>query len=179
MPLAYISLGANLPSPTGAPEVTLTAALVRLASVGRVIARSSLYSTAPVGFADQPRFHNAVVALETSLSPLELLGALLTFERAFGRDRLSSIADGPRALDLDIVLYGDFVLSETALEIPHPRFAERGFVLIPLHAIAPDLRDPRSGRTVVEILDALIQASGPLDSSVVPIDCAEWAAVVL
>jgi len=176
MPLAYISLGGNLPSPAGPPDVTLAAAAARLAALGRIAGQSSLYSTQPLGFADQPRFLNAIVALEIALSPLELLGAILTIEHAFGRDRLNAIPDGPRTLDLDIVFYGDFVLSEAALEIPHPRFAERGFVLVPLHEIAPGLLDPRSGRTVAELLQALVQASGPLDSSVVAIAGPQWPA---
>ena len=118
MSLAYIALGANLPSPAGPPEATLAAAVSRLASLGCVTARSSLYSTAPVGLADQPRFLNAVIALETALTPLELLGAVLLIEREFGRDRTASVPNGPRTLDLDILLYGDFVLSEAGLEIP-------------------------------------------------------------
>src|SRR5208283_735159 len=122
MPLAHIALGANLPSPAGPPEVTLAAAAVRLASLGSIAARSSLYSTAPVGLADQPRFLNAVIALETTLTPFELLGAVLLIERDFGRDRAAGTANGPRTLDLDILFYGDLVLSESTLKIPHPRF---------------------------------------------------------
>jgi 2-amino-4-hydroxy-6-hydroxymethyldihydropteridine diphosphokinase len=176
MPLAYISLGANLHSPAGPPDATLAAAVTRLAPVGSISAQSSLYSTEPVGFADQPRFLNAMVALESSLSPLELLGAILTTEQAFGRDRVNAIPDGPRTLDLDIVFYGDFVLSEAALEIPHPRFAERAFVLVPLNEIAPGSCDPRSGRTVAELLGALVQTSGSFDSSVVAFDSPQWPA---
>jgi 2-amino-4-hydroxy-6-hydroxymethyldihydropteridine diphosphokinase len=154
-----IALGANLPSPAGLPDVTLAAAVARLAAVGRIAACSSLYSTAPVGIADQPRFLNAALTLETSLSPLELLGSLLTLEQEFGRDRLNAIPDGPRTLDLDLILYGDFVLSQSCLELPHPRFAQRAFVLVPLNEIAPNLCDPRSGRTVSELLEALRNAT--------------------
>ena len=96
MPLAHIALGANLPSSAGAPEATLVAAAERLAALGRIAARSSLYSTAPVGFKDQPRFVNAIVALETGLSPRELLEALLALELEFGRERAASPANGPR-----------------------------------------------------------------------------------
>ncbi len=158
MPIVYVALGANLPSTAGPPEATLSAAAERLASLGRIVARSSLYSTAPVGLADQPRFLNAVVALDSALSPFALLGALLTIERDFGRDRADAIPNGPRTLDLDILFYGDLVLSENCLEIPHPRLAERGFVLVPLSEIAPQFRDPRSGATVSQLLRGLFPA---------------------
>jgi 2-amino-4-hydroxy-6-hydroxymethyldihydropteridine diphosphokinase len=176
MRLATIALGANLPSPTGPPDVTLAAAVARLAALGSITACSSLYSTSPVGLAGQPRFLNAALTLETSLTPFELLGALLTFEQEFGRDRLNAIPEGPRTLDLDLILYSDFVLSESCLEVPHPRFAQRAFVLVPLNEIAPHLRDPRSGRTISELLDALRQTSEALDSSVVRFASSHWPA---
>jgi|SRR5580658_2352720 2-amino-4-hydroxy-6-hydroxymethyldihydropteridine diphosphokinase len=155
MPLAYIGLGANLPSAVGSPAATLSAAAERIAASGRVVSRSSLYSTAPVGFADQPRFVNAVLGIETQLAPRDLLESLLSIEREFGRDRANAIANGPRTLDLDILLYGDLLVSEAGLEIPHPRQAEREFVLVPLNEIAPDARDPRSGYTAKELLEKL------------------------
>jgi 2-amino-4-hydroxy-6-hydroxymethyldihydropteridine diphosphokinase len=107
MRTAYIGMGGNLASWAGAPEATLAAAALRLESLGRVARRSSLYSTAPVGFAAQPRFVNAVVALETELEPRKLLEGLLAIEQEFGRDRSAGIANGPRTLDLDILLFGD------------------------------------------------------------------------
>jgi 2-amino-4-hydroxy-6-hydroxymethyldihydropteridine diphosphokinase len=174
MSLAYIALGANLPSPAGPPDATIAAAAVCLASLGRIAARSSLYSTAPVGVADQPRFLNAVIALETTLTPFELLGAVLLIEHEFGRDRAACTPNGPRTLDLDILFYGDLVLSESSLKIPHPRLAERAFVLVPLHEIAPDLRDPRSGKTVAQLLAELSPGRGALASSVVPIASSLW-----
>ena len=157
MPTAYLGMGANLPGPLGPPDATLARAAVELEGLGRMAARSSLYSTAPVGFADQPRFTNAVVALETSLAPLALLDALLELERWFGRNRLATPPKGPRTLDLDILLLGDITVRERHLEIPHPRLAERAFVLVPLAEIAPRAVEPRSGRTVAELLDALAQ----------------------
>ena len=161
MSLSYISLGCNVPSPAGQPDASLAAAVARLAELGAVTARSSLYSTTPVGFTDQPRFLNAAIALATSRSPRELLASLLHIERDFGRDRRFTIPNGPRPLDLDLLLYGDLVLSQAGLVLPHPRFTERAFVLIPLNEIAPQLRDPRSGRTVSELLQAVHNSSSP------------------
>ena len=172
MSLGYIALGANLLSSAGPPEATLAAAAERLAALGRITARSSLYSTAPVGFADQPRFANAVVALETHLSPNKLLNGLLAIELEFGRDRAASPPNGSRTLDLDILFYGDMVLNESGLEIPHPRLAGRAFVLVPLHETTPDLRDPRSGKTVAEMLQSLPDRAAP--DAVTKIECGVW-----
>ena len=172
MSLAYIALGANLPSSAGLPEATLAAAVEPLAALGRIAARSSLYSTAPVDFPDQPRFVNAVVALETDRSPRELLNGLLAIEQDFGRDRAASPPNGPRTLDLDILLYGDLVLGASGLEIPHPRLASRAFVLVPLNEIAPDLRDPRSGKTAAQLLQALTDHTE--QEAVVKIEGGNW-----
>jgi len=166
----YIGLGANIPGPAGSPEATLAAAASSLERLGRVRARSSLYSTAPVGLADQPRFLNAVVVLETELQPRELLTALLEIEREFGRNREAEVRNGPRALDLDILLYGARQISEPALEIPHARLAERAFVLVPLAEIAPEAIDPRSGRTAKELFAAL----GADFDAANRIECCEW-----
>lgn len=171
--MTYIGLGANLPSAAGSPAATLAAAVERAAASGRLIARSSLYSTTPVGYAQQPRFLNAAIALETKRSPQKLLGALLEIEREFGRDRASAIINGPRTLDLDILLYGDLMVSEAGLEIPHPRLAEREFVLVPLNEIAPEARDPRTGRTVTQLLQALPPSAAP---AVIPIQFSLWHA---
>ncbi len=170
----YIALGGNIPSPAGAPEATLVAAAARLAALGRIVARSSLYSTAPVGLQHQPRFVNAVVALETDRSPRELLEALLAIELDFGRNRAASPANGPRTLDLDLLFYGDLVLSESGLEVPHPRLAERAFVLVPLHEIAPNLRDPRLQKTAAELLETIGGATE--ENGVVKIAYSGWYA---
>lgn len=159
MPTAYIGLGANLPGPAGPPEATLAAAAEQLKALGRVAARSSLYSTAPVGLTEQPRFVNAVIALKTELAPRALLEALLAIERGLGRDRADSVPNGPRTLDLDLLLYGDMVLSEYGLAIPHPRMAERAFVLAPLSEIAWEALDPRTGATVGELFERLCRES--------------------
>lgn len=160
MHTACIGMGANLPSPAGPPEATLAAAAARLESLGRVVARSSLYSTAPVGFAAQPRFVNAAAIVETALTPFELLGAVLIIEQEFGRNRADGLANGPRTLDLDILLYGDFVVGGSSLVIPHARMAARAFVLVPLNEVAPQALDPRSGITVSQLLQSLFPSPG-------------------
>ena len=154
-------MGGNLASWAGAPEATLAAAALRLESLGRVASRSSLYSTAPVGFAAQPRFVNAVVALETELEPRELLEGLLAIEQEFGRDRSAGIANGPRTLDLDILLFGGLKISEPGLEIPHPRLAKRAFVLVPLNEIAPQVVVPGCGKTVGQLMDSQVSKARP------------------
>ena len=181
MPAAYIGMGANLPSWAGAPEDTLAAAAERLGALGRVTRRSSLYSTQPVGFADQPRFVNAVVELETELAPRALLDGLLAIELEFGRDRSSGIRNGPRTLDLDLLLYGEQPISEPGMEIPHPRLAERAFVLIPLAEIAPATVDARSGHTVSQLLHHLTGMEGRTGSrsdAAIPIHWRGWTAGV-
>ena len=176
MNIAYIGMGANLPSCAGPPEATLAAAVLRLGSLGRVACRSSLYSTAPVGLRDQPRFVNAVVALETELGPRTLLDALLGIEQEFGRDRSAQIANGPRTLDLDILLFGDLQLNEAGLEIPHPRLAQRAFALIPLNEIAPRVTYPRTGRTMTQLLHGLFPDSEGESDAVVQIQWDGWRA---
>lgn len=178
METAYIALGGNVPSWAGTPAQTLVAAAERLESLGRVAARSSLYSTEPVGYADQPRFVNAVIALQTELPPRMLLERLLEIEKEFGRDRSAGIPNGPRSLDLDIVAYGEQSVSEPGLEIPHPRLAERAFVLIPLNEIATEIRDSRSGRTVGQLLHSLRTQDKSDTDAVVPIEIGNWRAGV-
>jgi 2-amino-4-hydroxy-6-hydroxymethyldihydropteridine diphosphokinase len=174
MPVAYIGMGANLPSITGPPEATLTAAAERLGSLGRVIARSKLYTTTPVGFANQPRFVNAVIALETDLEPRHLLHDLLAIEQEFGRDRSNAVRNGPRTLDLDILLFGDVQLSEPGLEIPHPRLAERAFALAPLAEIAPDITAARLGLPVKQLLHQLRNSASSGDDAPIPIQWDDW-----
>jgi 2-amino-4-hydroxy-6-hydroxymethyldihydropteridine diphosphokinase len=174
MRTACIGMGANLPSPAGPPEATLAAASARLESLGRVLARSSLYSTTPVGFAHQPRFLNAVAALETGLTPIELLGAVLLIERDFGRNRAYSLANGPRTLDLDILLYGDFVIGGSSLVIPHQRLTGRAFVLVPLNEIAPQAIDPRTGNSVSQLLKSHFPGPGSEIDAVRPIQSSIW-----
>lgn len=174
MRIAYLGMGGNLAGWAGEPPATLAAAVLRLESLGRVVRRSSLYSTAPVGFAQQPRFVNAAVALETEMEPHELLRGLLAIEKEFGRDRTAGFVNGPRTLDLDILLLGNLEIREPELEIPHPRLAERAFVLIPLAEIAPEALDPRTGKTVGQLLQELLEGSASESQCVVQIRSSSW-----
>jgi 2-amino-4-hydroxy-6-hydroxymethyldihydropteridine diphosphokinase len=155
MQTAYIALGSNLPSQAGSPRQTLDAAVLRLAELGHLTAQSSYYETAPVGFANQPTFLNAAAALETDLPPETLLDRLLQIERSFGRDRSHGIPNGPRTLDLDLLLYDDLILNTPTLQIPHPRLAQRAFVLVPLVEIAPARIHPQSGKSMKQLLQEL------------------------
>lgn len=148
-------MGGNLPSHAGSPQKTLIAAMRALEELGQVKAQSSLYETAPVDYADQPSFVNAAVCVETALEAEALLDVLLGMERHFGRDRAGSIAKGPRTLDLDLLLFDDQVISTNRLTVPHPELARRRFVLAPMAEIAPALRHPVLGQTILELLEAL------------------------
>jgi 2-amino-4-hydroxy-6-hydroxymethyldihydropteridine diphosphokinase len=152
---AYIALGSNLDSQHGHRTQTLCAASDRLGRLGRMVARSSLYETEPVGYRDQPAFLNAVVALTTQWEPLPLMRALLAIERELGRDRSQSVPNGPRTLDLDLLVLGDCMVAGEELSLPHPSLAHRRFVLAPLAEIAPDLRLPRGKQTVSQLLALL------------------------
>lgn len=138
---AAVALGSNLED----PEAQVQRGFDEIAALPgtEIVRRSRLYRTAPVGFVDQPDFVNACALLETSLAPRELLDALLAMEERRGRVR--EIANGPRILDLDIVLYGDTVVDEPGLRIPHPRAHERAFVLVPLVEVWPDAVIPGHG----------------------------------
>jgi 2-amino-4-hydroxy-6-hydroxymethyldihydropteridine diphosphokinase len=151
MPLAYIALGSNL----GDRAQALYLAIAHLGSLGRVIARSSLYETEPVGYHEQPAFLNAVVALETDLEPLPLLRVLLSIEAEMGRDRSRGTPKGPRTLDLDLLLVADRIVADEELTLPHPALTNRRFVLAPLAEIAPELRHPVRGETIAELLALL------------------------
>lgn len=150
MNTAYVALGANL----GDPAATVLAAFAALANLpeSRVSHGSSLYRTAPVGLTDQPEFVNAVAELETTLAPEALLAALFDIEERFGRIRAEK--NGPRTLDLDLLMYGGLVLDEPGLTLPHPRMHERLFVLEPLAEVAPMAVHPCLKRSVKELLEA-------------------------
>jgi 2-amino-4-hydroxy-6-hydroxymethyldihydropteridine diphosphokinase len=147
----YIALGSNL----GDRVENLLLARERIASPHvRLTRASSIYETAPRDMIDQPWFLNQVVAAETTLFPRQLLARLLRIEHEMGRER--TVAKGPRVIDLDILLFGDTVIHAAGLEIPHPRMAERRFVLEPLAELAPALRPPRNSHTVEELLSKVM-----------------------
>jgi 2-amino-4-hydroxy-6-hydroxymethyldihydropteridine diphosphokinase len=149
MKTVYLGLGSNM----GDREANLQAALDRLHAPDLRVARvSPVYETEPLDFAAQGWFLNLVAEGETSLFPMQLLGRIGRIEQALGRRR--TVAKGPRVIDIDILLYARAVVRSAALEIPHPRLAERRFVLAPLADLAADLRHPVSHRTVREMLDA-------------------------
>lgn len=145
----YLSLGSNV----GDGEANLRAALEALGKLGTVKAISPFYETEPVEFTRQPWFLNCVVVLETERMPRQLLAAVLSIEQAMGRKRLQP--KGPRVIDIDILLFGNSVIDDPKLIVPHPAMHERRFVLEPLVAIAPDVRHPVLKRTARELLDAL------------------------
>jgi 2-amino-4-hydroxy-6-hydroxymethyldihydropteridine diphosphokinase len=151
---AYVGLGSNL----GDREGTLRAAVGRLRNLAetRVVRVSTLRNTEPVGYVDQPRFLNGVVELETGLSAPRLLETLLGLEQAFGRNRGAVPPQGPRTLDLDLLLYGQDVIDEPGLKVPHPRLHERRFVLEPLAELEPALEVPGKGsvQTLLSKLDS-------------------------
>lgn len=147
MVAACVALGSNLEDPKAQVERGFTA-LAHLPHT-TLIARSRLYRTPPWGIVEQPDFINAVALLDTSLPPRELLDALLAVEAQAGRVR--GERNGPRILDLDLLLYGDSKVQEPGLDIPHPRLHERAFVLLPLADVGPALEVPGQGR-VSELL---------------------------
>ena len=154
MTLAYIALGSNL----GDPRQQLLDAIDRLAELPdtRLLQRSPLYRTPPWGVLEQPPFVNAVVQVDTALSPHALLDGLLDIERRAGRIRAER--NGPRLLDLDLLHVDGVQLDDAQLTLPHPRMAERAFVLLPLNDLVPALQLP--GQATVEELLARLDLAG-------------------
>lgn len=152
MSLAYVGVGSNLDG----PQRQVAQALGELDGIPgtRVVKRSSLYRSAPVGYAAQPEFVNAVAALDTTLDPEALLGELQAIEARHGRSR--SLPNAPRSLDLDLLLYGEAAQRSARLTLPHPRMHERAFVLKPLVELDPGIAIPGRGRA----LDLLAACAG-------------------
>ena len=149
----YLGLGANV----GNRLANLRVALARMRTFTRLEAVSRLYETAPVGLEEQPPFLNAACRVVTGLEPAALLRFLKNLETEIGR-RPGGPPGGPRPIDLDILLYGERVVETDDLRIPHPRLAERAFVLAPLCDLAPEMRHPSLGKTMRELLNAVSEA---------------------
>src|SRR5207244_1047887 len=152
--MVYLALGSNMGDRRG----NLAAALQQLREMMEISAISSIYETEPVGYLDQPRFLNIVCSGKTQLSTRELLKRVKEIEKILGRR--PTFRNGPRPIDIDILFYDNLRITEDDLTIPHPRLAERAFVLVPLAEIAPGKVDPVSGLTAQELLEAVSQAGG-------------------
>lgn len=160
MTTVFLALGSNL----GDRLANLGAAIAQLAPAVTVTARSAVYETAPMYVTDQPAFLNMALRGETALPPDALLAHLKSIETGLGR-RGGGVRFGPREVDLDILLYGDAVLATAVLEVPHPRMAERAFVLRPLADVAAEVRHPVLGRSIAELL-----AAAPGADTMVPLE---------
>lgn len=147
--VAYLSLGSNI----GDREGNLREAITRVETLGRVLSVSSFFETEPVEFTDQPWFLNCAVALETDLPAQRLMETALQVEREMGRERMQK--KGPRAIDIDILLFDDVAIDTPELTIPHPAMDVRRFVLEPLAEISPEVRHPVLKKTIRELLEEL------------------------
>lgn len=148
---AFIGAGSNID-----PEHHLPQGVGLLAEHVRITRCSGVYRTPPWGMKDQPAFLNAVIRVETQLAPLHLLDVLQQIESACGRER--TVPNGPRTLDLDLLLYGDRIIAEDRLRVPHSRMHQRGFVLVPLCDLAPEMRHPEQNQSMRELMQGVDRA---------------------
>lgn len=165
MKKVYLGLGSNI----GDREAMLAAALAKLSARDLELLRlSSLYETEPIGLREQRWFLNQVAEFSTTLFPMQLLRRVHRVERELGRIR--TVVNGPRTIDIDILLYGNAVVKARTLEIPHPRYRERRFTLAPLAELSPSMRDPVTRKTMAEMLAALDgQIARPVDRPTAPV----------
>lgn len=160
--MILVALGSNLPSVYGSPEQTIRSAILAIGLRGIDVVKSSrIWITEPVPKSDQPLYRNAVIAVDTDLTPDALLGQLHAIEADFGRIRL--VRNEARPLDLDLISYNDEILNGD-VEIPHPRMHDRGFVLIPLSEVAPNWIHPTLKKSVWDLVGAL-----PEDDTIRPV----------
>ena len=154
MKVVYLGLGSNI----GDRRAHLRKAVDELQARDlRLLRVSGIYETEPVGLREQRWFLNQVAEFETELHPLQLLRRTRRIETRLGRKR--TVVNGPRTIDIDILLYGNTIVRKPELEVPHPRYRERRFVLEPLAELNASLKDPETGRTVAEMLDAVRRQS--------------------
>ena len=149
--IAFIAIGSNLGDRAG--NVRKAAHLAADGLKAALVSMSSLYETEPWGIKEQPAFVNAVMAVETGLSPAELLAHLKSIEAWMGRQKV--LRWGPRGIDLDIIFYDGLIMDENGPTIPHPAAADRAFVMVPLAEIAPDFKHPVTGRSAADIAKSL------------------------
>jgi 2-amino-4-hydroxy-6-hydroxymethyldihydropteridine diphosphokinase len=162
MAVVHLGLGSNL----GERLTTLRRGVDELSIVGEILATSSIYETAPFGVSSQPDFLNCCVAIETPLAPREILERTRSIEKALGR--VDGPRWGPRAIDIDLLLYGDVRLNEPDLVLPHPGLLERAFVLVPLAEIGSDRVIPSTGLTVADALARVARRPGDVRRAAPP-----------